>query len=243
MDGAMREIYINTWIQTFAKINLLVNKITLFFLQLLVACCLISCKKEKCHDLNYGDQYLEPISLTFESGANAKAIIFKDSDGNDHRFELSTELYLLHSNIHQSSCEGELIAINHQSEYYARRFLAQNNTAIAYVQIVDFLDEEENFDKNRLVDILKLSVFNDNAPPNPLSRICIMTSSRESNIDQESYNSDQFTMHDSLVLLNKTFYGVFEQKQGATKMYYTQIDGIVSFTDNAGVQLILDRIE
>jgi hypothetical protein len=70
-----------------------------------------------------------------------------------------------------------------------------------------------------------------------------MTSSRGGSLDQEAYNSMQFIEHDSLVLLNKMFYNVFEQKQGPTKMYYTQMEGIISFTDNTGQQLILDRTE
>ena len=70
-----------------------------------------------------------------------------------------------------------------------------------------------------------------------------MTSSRGGSLDQKDYNATQFIEHDSLVLLNKSFYNVFEQKQGSGKMYYTRIEGIVSFTDNTGLQLILDRTE
>ena len=203
----------------------------------------VSCKEEICHNFNYGDQHLDPISLTFESRANTNAIIYKDSTGQEHRYELSMDLYLHTSHLHPDTCEGNLIFISHDPDHYLRSFLNQNNTRLAYVQIVDFLDGEQNFNEGRLVDILKLSVYDDNSPPDILGRICIVTSSRGGSFELQDYNSTQFIEHDSLVLLNKTYYNVFEQKLGSDKIYYTRTEGIVSFTDNTGLQLILDRTE
>lgn len=203
----------------------------------------ISCQEDSCHDLDYGDQYLEPISLTYENGAMKNAFIFKDTAGMEHRYEISIDVDLLRNNIHQDSCDSESIAITHKSEYYLRRFSNSNNTALAYAQIADFLDHETSYPENHLVDILKLSIFDDNLPPDFVSRICIMTSARQGGLDKEAYNANQYIEHDSLVLFNKTFYDVFEQNHGMIKMYYTKRDGIISFTDNSGTQLVLDRSE
>ncbi len=226
-----------------AAIKSLMNNIAIVPFLVVVLGFFVSCKEENCQNLNYGDQYLDPLSLTFESGANTNAIIYKDSTGLEHRYELTLDLDLQATHLHPDTCADQLIFTSHDPEHIIRSFLNQNNTRVAYAQIVDFLDEEQNFEEGRLVDILKLSVYDDNSPPDILGRICIMTSSRGGSLDQEDYNSTQFIEHDSLVLFNKSFYNVFEQKQGAGKMYYTSTEGIVSFTDNTGLQLILDRTE
>ena len=218
-------------------------RVTRIFIFLLLPVCLLSCKDEECHDIHYGELYLDPVSHTFTSGANTNAIIFKDSSGLDHRFELSTNVDFLRSDLRTDTCEGQAIFITYDSEYYLRRYSDQNNTGIAYAQVAGFLDEEQVFEEHRFVDILKLTIFDDNMPPGFVSRICIMTSDRGGSLDQDAYNANQFIQHDSLVLLNKTFYNVYEQKQGSPKMYYTSIDGVVSFTDNTGVELVLDRVE
>lgn len=231
------------YITTLDAIKSLMNKIAIGQILFVSVTCLFSCKDENCQNLNYGDQYLDPISLTFESRANTNAIIYKDSTGQEHRYELSMDLYLHTSHLHPDTCEDNLIFISHDPDHYLRSFLNQNNTRLAYVQIVDFLDEEQNYDEGRLADILKLSVYDDNSPPDILGRICIMTSSRGGSLDQGDYNSTQFIEHDSLILLNKSFYNVFEQKLGSGKIYYSRTEGIVSFTDNTGLQLIFDRTE
>lgn len=196
-----------------------------------------------CNDLNYGDQFLEPVSHAFERGDNVSAIVFKDSIGSEHRYELSTDVDWIREYLKIDTCEDDRISIFHNSEYYLKRFSDESNTAIAYAQVTDYLDGEDNFKIHRLADILKLTVFDDNSPPDYLSRICIITSSRGGSLDQSVYNAEQYIEHDSLVLLNKKFFQVFEQKQGLTKMYYTQKEGIVSFTDNTGLRLVLDRTE
>lgn len=205
--------------------------------------CIASCREEDCQNFDYGDQYLDPISLTFESGATTNALIYKDSTGEEHRYELTSNFYLQDTHLHPDTCSDNLIFISHEPEHYIRSFTSQNNTRLAYAQIVDYLDGEQDYAEDRLADILKLTVYDDNSPPEYLSRICIMTSSRGGSLDQEDYNSIQFTEHDSLVLLNKIFYNVFEQKQGLEKMYYTKTEGVVSFTDNSGLQLVFDRTE
>lgn len=219
------------------------NKIVLGHILVVSMTCFVSCKEESCLNLNYGDQYLAPISLTFESGENTNAFIYKDSTGQEHRYELYMDLYLHSTHLHPDTCEDNLIFYSHDPDHYLRSFLSQNNSRLAYVQIVDFLDEEQNYSEDRLADILKLSVYDDNSPPDILGRICIMTSSRGGSLDQGEYNSSQFIEHDSLVLLDKSFYNVFEQKLGAGKIYYTRTEGIVSFSDNTGLQLVLDRTE
>lgn len=215
--------------------------IVLFFA--FIVSCFVSCRKENCPSLNYGDQNLEPFSLTFEAGANTNTFIYKDSTGQEHRYELTMNVYLQDTHLHPDTCADNLIFISHAPEHYIRSFTNQNNTRLAYAQIVDFLDEEQSFEEDHLADILKLSVFDDTSPPDILGRICIMTSTRGGSLNQEDYNSHQFIEHDSLVLLNTRFYNVFEQKQGFGRMYYTITEGIVSFTDINGVKLILDRTE
>jgi hypothetical protein len=218
------------------------NIVSILFVIILVGC-FASCNTEDCQNFDYGDQYLDPISLTFESGAYTNAFIYKDSTGLEHRYELSSDLFLHDTHLHPDTCEGNLIFIAHDPDHYLRSFSNQNNTRLAYVQIVDFLDGEQNLMESRLTDITKLSVYDDNSPPDVLGRICIMTSSRGGSLNTADYNSAQFIEHDSLVLMNKKFYNVLEQMQGIGKLYYTRTEGIVSFTDNTGVQLIFDRAE
>lgn len=225
------------------QLNVSMNIIPKILFLILSLGCIASCREEDCQNFDYGDQYLEPVSLTFESGATTNAIIYKDSTGQEHRYELTLNLYLQDTHLHPDTCSDNLIFISHAPEHYIRSFTNQSRTRLAYAQIVDFLDGEQNYAKDRLVDILKLSVYDDNSPQKFLSRICIMTSSRGGSLDQEEYNSIQYTEHDSLVLLNKTYYNVFEQKQGSEKMYYTKTEGVVSFKDNSGLQLIFERTE
>ena len=219
------------------------NKSIIGLMALLTASCFFSCKDEVCHDLNYGDQSLDPISRTYERADSTEAFIYKDVDGIEHRYELSLNVNHDLNNFKRDTCEGEVIMIAYSSEYNLRRYSDETNTAIAYAQIADFLDGEQNFEEDRIVDILKLTVYDDNSPPSFLSRICIMTSDRGGSLDQEAYNASQYIEHDSLVLLNKTFYDVFEQNQGSTKMYYTKKEGVVGLTDVTGRQLVLDRTE
>ena len=218
--------------------------------QIIIPACLIifmisiiSCSRENCPDINYGDEFLDPVIHTYESFDGINAVIYKDIEGNDHRYDLFPDVDQIRDNVYQDSCDGGLITIRHRSEYYLRRFSSQNNTAIAVAITVGFPDGEEIFSEDRLVDILKLSVFDDNTPPDHISRICIMTSSRQGSLDQEAFNTSEFIEHDSLTIFNKKFYNVFEQRQGMVKMYYTPADGIVSFEDNSGTQLVLDHVE
>lgn len=210
---------------------------------LLLTIFVISCNNENCLDINFGDEFLKPISLTYESFDGINAVVYKDIQGNEHRYELFPDVDLIRNHVSQDSCDGELITIRHRSEYYLRRYSSPNNTAIAFAVTVDFLEGEQIFAENRLVDILKVSVFDDNIPPDHLSRICIMTSSRGGIFDKEVFNSNEYIEYDSLSILNKKFYNVFEQRNGVIKMYYTTTDGIVSFFDNTGTQLVLDHVE
>jgi hypothetical protein len=202
-----------------------------------------SCKEEECHDVDYGYQDYDPISLTYEKWDSVTAAIFIDSNGTEHRYELSIDVEYQGEPLHPDTCEGELVFTTHSYPYYLRRFSVDSNTAIAFAQFVDYLDGETSYKKENLVDILKLTVYDDNMPPVYVSRICIITSNRGGAIDQETYNAAQFIVRDSIVLLNKTFYNVYEQKVGTKKLYYSPDIGVVSFTDNAGTKLVLDRIE
>src|SRR6188474_3271568 len=108
-------------------------------LHLLLVISFLSCNKDECHDMNYGELYLEPVSHTYEIGANTNAIIFKDSAGVDHRFELSMEIDDLRTSFRSDTCDGQAFLIEYHNEYFLRRYSDQSNTAIAYAQIVDFL--------------------------------------------------------------------------------------------------------
>jgi hypothetical protein len=212
-------------------------------LTFLILVSLYSCKDEECHNVDYGNLDYDPISLTYEKWDSVTAAIFIDSSGIEHQYPLSHELIYESNSIQSDTCEGELIFISHSFQHYLRRYTSGNNTSIAYAQVVGFLDGEDSFEKGNIVDILKMSIYDDNMNPDIVGRICIITSDREGAIDQETYNATQFIVRDSVVLLNKTFYNVYEQKVGAKKLYYSPDTGVVSFTDNSGTKLVLDRIE
>ena len=202
-----------------------------------------SCKEESCNDIYFEDQYLDPVSKTYFHAENRTAFIFHDQDGNKHRYELAGEQNNLRPAFHQDSCDGESITINHNHEYILRSFASSNETRFAYAQVVDFLDHEEDFGYNKIVDILKVSVYNDLVPGSILGRICIMTSNKQGALNQDDYNDEQYILRDSVQLLDTVIYNVLEQKNGLSKMYYTKENGIVSFTDNQGNLLVLERIE
>jgi len=204
---------------------------------------LYSCKDEECHNVDYGKLAYDPVSLTYEKWDSVTTAIFIDSNGTEHRYELRVDVEYEEQPLYTDTCEGQLVYTSYSSPYFLHRYSADNNTAIAYAQLIGYLDGDQSLAKDHLVDIFKISIIDDNIPLEHLSRICIITSDRGGAIDQETYNAAQFIVRDSVVLLNKTFYNVYEQKEGTKKLYYSPDTGAVSFTDNSGTKLVLDRIE
>ena len=205
---------------------------------------IVSCKRDDCGEITFEDQYLENESFSYQSWKGVQSFIYTDSLGEEFSYTLSDSIEILLNSLNTGFCEDTTRYITFHTEYFLRRFVSPEETAIAFAQFVDFVEQEQDLKEDRLVDKMGLSIFNDSIPsPDPISRIVLMTAERQSPYDQDQYNMGTSVQHDSLTIMGKTFYDVFEQKVGSPKLYYTKADGIVSFTDIKGRHLVLDRVE
>lgn len=216
----------------------------LLALIILVALQTVACKMDECEDATFEDQYLDPISLTFQSWEGVQSFIYKDSVGEEYAYSLSTSVEFLLNSINTGFCEDTSRTITFHTEYFLKRYSAINQTAIAYAQFVDFVEGEQDLSEENLTDKIGLSIFNDSIPtPVPITRIVLMTSPKNSSYSQSGYNHQRTIYHDSLTILGKVFYDLYEQRDGTPPMYYTKKEGVVSFADIQGTRLILDRVE
>lgn len=192
----------------------------------------------------YADQYLNAESFTYQSWQGVQSFIYKDSLGEEYVYTLSTDVEQLLGSLNTGFCEDTSRSITFRTEYFLKRYTATDETAIAFAQFVDFVEQEQDLVVANLVDKIGLSIFNDSIPSNvPISRIVLLTSSKESTYNQIEYNNSSSVTYDSLDIMGKVFYDVYEQRDGSPKLYYTKVDGIVSFTDIKGRKLVLDRVE
>ena len=206
---------------------------------------LISCKKEECNDITFPDQNLEAVSLEYQPHQGVQAFIYKDSIGQEYRYELYMNTEFVSSNFTIDSCDENAYTISYRYQYSIKSFRSANDTRIAYARVIDFVEDETVFQEKNLVDRIGITVFDDTSviPSGVISRLILMTSSRESDIDQAVYNNENSILHPTITIFGETFLNVFELKLGAPKIYFTKDHGVVSFTDNSGRRMVLDRIE
>ena len=206
---------------------------------------LISCKKEECNDITFPDQNLEAVSLEYQPHQGVQAFIYKDSIGQEYRYELYMNTEFVSSNFRIDTGDEHAYTISYRYQYSIKSFRSANDTRIAYARVIDFVEDETVFQEKNLVDRIGITVFDDTSviPSGVISRLILMTSSRESNIDQAVYNNENSILHPTITIFGETFLNVFELKLGAPKIYFTKDHGVVSFTDNSGRRMVLDRIE
>ncbi|HLF63979.1 MAG TPA: hypothetical protein VI603_09505 [Saprospiraceae bacterium] len=194
--------------------------------------------------MHFPAQELHPESLTFQSWLPASKFVYKDSLGQEYHYESSTLININRDEMVTVPCNKGSGVIYFKSPFLLRGFIDASNTSIYYVHSVTFSETEDVFIESNFVDLLGVSVYNDNLnSAKPLSDINLITSVKESTIDLEEYNLIFSNIYDSLTILSKTFYDVYEQKSGTPKLYYTKVQGVVAFTDIFGNRLVLERIE
>ena len=216
----------------------------LFFITTLCIMNSISCcKPDECTDIILPEQFFDPVSYTFQSWDSVQAFIYVDSMNNEYSYPKTIDTEFLSKSTIEEFCDDSSGYIEWQNKNILKHYMHSNKTVIIFSQFIAFSHLEEELIGENLVDLLSLNIYDSLAATSFKSMMLLMTSPKESQQNQMTYNNLSSTFHDSLIIMNKLFYDVYEQKNGEPKMYYTKEQGVVSFTDNQGNQLVYERVE
>jgi len=219
-------------------------KTTNHILVIAVVVCLLSCQTDDCEHIMLPDQFLEGESQQYQSWNDVQTFVYVDSFGTEIRFDLSTCVDTEEPNIFMDMCSDTVRNVIYNSERHLKRYTSLDKVSVVYVHRVDFIEGEQSIVEEKLVDKLVLSIFNDSIPTGiPVGRIRIMTSPKQSNYSQPDYNSTFSIYYDSIVIFDRTYYEVLEERSDHPKIYYNTAQGVVAFADHTGRRYVLDHTE
>ncbi|HUR32088.1 MAG TPA: hypothetical protein VMZ69_11705 [Saprospiraceae bacterium] len=201
------------------------------------------CKPDECPKVVLPEQFLDVVSYTFQSWDSVQAFIYVDSLNNEYSYPRTKDVEFLSHRKHEGYCDDSSGSFEWDSKDILKHYTHNNKTTIIFSQFISFTEQEEDLFTQNLVDRLAIFVYDSLTSNSDASMIQLMTSPKESQENQMDYNNLTSTFYDSLTIMTKQFYNVYEQKNGKPKMYYTKEQGVISFTDNQGIKLVLERIE